>query len=452
MRRDLTPIPACAVVVASLVAPAAHAGPDVIISDLYETTRFGTINGITAYGIGTMACNIGDAPAAWNRETNQHPVIAQHLYRLKNGRFQQVGLSWVKHGFGATNGPVCGPCQPTNDRQQLMPNCADPYSAFLNGSQSSLGPRGQINAATGVFPFPVDYSGVGPAEPIIGRRLQVANTDLDPAQNADARYFIEAQYVTPDEPAFGTHANNSSFREVAIVNNAGAFSLAFIAGRPTQPQRPALEAWADIDPGVVQSSLRVPGDGEFRLSSRVIRLGPALWRYEYALLNLDSHRNAGGFRIPIVACAATSSLNYAGPRHHSGEPTSNSPWPGVVVASEVVWRTPEDFSQNANASALRWGTLANFGFDCDRPPTLAAAIVEFFAPGSPASITLAAPTPGFLADFNGDGFVDFFDFDDFVACFEGTACPSGRDADFNGDGFSDFFDFDDFVAAFEFGC
>ena len=56
------------------------------------------------------------------------------------------------------------------------------------------------------------------------------------------------------------------------------------------------------------------------------------------------------------------------------------------------------------------------------------------------------------ADFNGDGFVDGFDYDDFVACFEGDACPPGQDADFNGDGFPDGFDYDDFVAAFETGC
>ncbi len=60
--------------------------------------------------------------------------------------------------------------------------------------------------------------------------------------------------------------------------------------------------------------------------------------------------------------------------------------------------------------------------------------------------------PSCPADFNGDGFLDFFDFDDFVACFEGVACPPGADADFNGDGFTDFFDYDEFVAAFEVGC
>jgi aminopeptidase N len=52
------------------------------------------------------------------------------------------------------------------------------------------------------------------------------------------------------------------------------------------------------------------------------------------------------------------------------------------------------------------------------------------------------------ADFNADGFVDFFDFDDFVTAFE----SGGAGADFNNDGFVDFFDFDDFVVAFEVGC
>lgn len=65
-----------------------------------------------------------------------------------------------------------------------------------------------------------------------------------------------------------------------------------------------------------------------------------------------------------------------------------------------------------------------------------------------AIYTLGGGCPS--ADFNGDGFVDFFDYDDFVACFEGFGAP-GCNADFNGDGFIDFFDYDEFVFAFE-GC
>jgi T5SS/PEP-CTERM-associated repeat protein len=61
-------------------------------------------------------------------------------------------------------------------------------------------------------------------------------------------------------------------------------------------------------------------------------------------------------------------------------------------------------------------------------------------------VTFCAP------DFNSDGFVDFFDYDGFAACFEGVFCAPGATADYNGDGFVDFFDYDDFVRAFEQGC
>jgi hypothetical protein len=55
------------------------------------------------------------------------------------------------------------------------------------------------------------------------------------------------------------------------------------------------------------------------------------------------------------------------------------------------------------------------------------------------------------ADFNGDGFLDFFDYDEYVLCFETGDC-NGNQPDFNGDNFLDFFDYDAFVAAFEAGC
>jgi T5SS/PEP-CTERM-associated repeat protein len=57
-----------------------------------------------------------------------------------------------------------------------------------------------------------------------------------------------------------------------------------------------------------------------------------------------------------------------------------------------------------------------------------------------------------VSDFNADGFIDFFDYDDYVACYEGAGCPPGSTADTNRDGFTDFFDYDDFVVAFENGC
>jgi hypothetical protein len=67
---------------------------------------------------------------------------------------------------------------------------------------------------------------------------------------------------------------------------------------------------------------------------------------------------------------------------------------------------------------------------------------------APQSENVCSPANPCPADFNGDGFLDFTDFDAFVLAFEN----GDASADFNGDGFLDFTDFDMFVASFEIGC
>jgi cytochrome c peroxidase len=70
------------------------------------------------------------------------------------------------------------------------------------------------------------------------------------------------------------------------------------------------------------------------------------------------------------------------------------------------------------------------------------ARIPFFCGSAGCPTSCGAP------DFNADGFVDFFDFDDFTEAFQ----LGDARADFNADGFIDFFDFDDFTSAFEGGC
>src|SRR5688572_26817241 len=103
-----------AVGVGSIVAGASGAsarpGPDVIVGDLPNVSNFtsgGAIGGRRAWSIGTTSCNIGTQELTWNANTNQHPVISQNLYRLANGRFEQIGQAWLKHGFCALQGTVC---------------------------------------------------------------------------------------------------------------------------------------------------------------------------------------------------------------------------------------------------------------------------------------------------------------------------------------------------------
>jgi hypothetical protein len=83
----------------------------------------------------------------------------------------------------------------------------------------------------------------------------------------------------------------------------------------------------------------------------------------------------------------------------------------------------------------------------DLPPNDESTIFLLFYGGADVRLTVSA-----RADFNEDGFLDFFDFADFVDCFETGVCPPGVTADFDGDGFVDFFDFSEFVFRFEAGC
>ena len=115
------------------VAAAVLGQPDVIVGDLNGMGNYGTSGGIYAYSVGTTSCNIGNVWLNWISGTNQHPVIGQAIYRVKNGRFEQIGFSWLKHGFFALSGNLCfNDCQGT-DGTHLGVHCSDPYDAGLNG-------------------------------------------------------------------------------------------------------------------------------------------------------------------------------------------------------------------------------------------------------------------------------------------------------------------------------
>ncbi|MHC4695592.1 MAG: hypothetical protein ACYTFA_02490, partial [Planctomycetota bacterium] len=77
---------------------------DVVVANLQSVIRYATDDpdpGISAFAVGTTACNLGTAHAYWIADSPFHPVIIQNAYRLKDDRFEQIGLSWLKHGFYA---------------------------------------------------------------------------------------------------------------------------------------------------------------------------------------------------------------------------------------------------------------------------------------------------------------------------------------------------------------
>ena len=92
-----------------LVANPLGGNPDVVVWDLQSFANYSPSGGYHAYALGTTSCNQGDVPLLWQSSTNLHPVIGQNMYRWKDGRFEQLGMGWLKHGFYALSLSDCGP-------------------------------------------------------------------------------------------------------------------------------------------------------------------------------------------------------------------------------------------------------------------------------------------------------------------------------------------------------
>jgi hypothetical protein len=433
-------------------------GPDVIVGALPNISKYGTVSGISAYAIGTTSCNVGDEILLWC-DTNvsglctnkDHPVIAQNLYRLKDGRFEQIGMSWLKHGFCALAQNLCATCQfDPYGCDALGVGCSDPYDSSLNGNTIYLGPRSQVNAATGVFPYPFTAPA---APPTVGRRLQVPIDAVNPALNSGALYFGEGHYIAKDDHAAGNADNNASYRRITVGSlTSGSYTLALTGS--TFQQKPAILAWKDHglgvnipDPDVNVVNVDVEGDGRFIVAYKVSDNGDGTWHYEYAVFNMYSDRSGGGFSIPVDEAVDVTEIGQTLVNHHSGEPFSTAAWTELRDSAGVSWAT-QTFAESANANALRFSTMFNFRFDADQPPVPGTATLSLFKPGSAANpeipvLVPATPKPECIYDLNGDGAIDGGDLGALLADWGGTG-----PADFNDDGVVDGADLGGLLGAF----
>ena len=172
---------------------------------------YGTSGGIRAFTMASTACNVGTAVAQWvSGNSGNHPLIAQNMYRYLDGRFEQIGMSWLKHSFCAVSEGTCGPCQGTGCAT-LGIGCADTYWATLNdtstgGPRSQIDPLGSGSGGTHVHPY---SQPAGPTA--IKGRLQIHDADIQ----AGGQNFAEVHYITHDE-GFGERFNNASWREVNL--------------------------------------------------------------------------------------------------------------------------------------------------------------------------------------------------------------------------------------------
>jgi hypothetical protein len=392
-------------------------GPDVIVGEINGVSNYNGANGLDAISLGTTSCNLGNVWVEWIASTNHHPAISGNLYRYHvvsgAGRFEQIGLSWLKHGFYALSLNLCCPFCEETDGSHLGVGCADPYTSDRNGTQSGLGPRYQVDAHTGIFAYP-------PADPgysgTMARRCQFPASDVD--TSAGARYFGECQYVCQDDAAAGNNNNNASWRELTV--SGGGTDFLFALSGPTAREQSAIEAWTSCESGVTLVDTQVPGDGLFHVAYKTTSLGGGQYHYEIAIHNLDSDRCGGSFSIPISAGVSVTNVGFHDVAYHDGDGNGNATfsgtdWVGTLSGGALTWAC-ESQATNNNANAIRWGSAYNFRFDANAAPVAGTATLGLWKPGSPGSMSVAMDVPG-----NGPVINPF--------CFgdgSGMPCPCGN--------------------------
>jgi hypothetical protein len=416
-------------------------GPDVICwtmcgENSYDVDYRGTSGDSSGYSVATQSCNWGDEVLNWYGGTNNSPVIMQNLYRLKDGRFEQIGIqSFMKHSFCALSEPGCGSCQATNC-DTLGIGCADTYWAGLNSGGEC--PRSDVNGFTGDYPYPFTLNSSGPSA--LRGNLIVPNVDINPADNPGARYFFEAQYVAADDMQAGNGNNNASWREVVYDSIS---STSPIANGPsaTNNSQSAIEAWKQIDSSVRLTTTYVPDEGgKVVVGTKVFDNGDGTYDYEYAVYNMNSDRSIRKLLVP-TGSTMVSNLGFHDVNYSEGEIYDGTDWAGNVDTGMVYWNT-DTFADNDVANAIRWGTMYNFRFTATGAPEVGQVELGVYKSGGAMSYSVSTyipagdpidpcdlPLGSCPEDVDGDGVVAVGDLlaivADYGECGDGTYRPAG---------------------------
>ena len=344
---------------------------------------YGTANGLRAFSMATTSCNIGNVEAEWISGSGaRHPLIAQNLFQLVDGKFLHIGQSWLKHSFCAVSENTCGDCQGT-DCDTLGIGCADTYWATLNDGQDG-GAKSDILTFTPGNTHTHPYTTPNNGPTAIRGRLQVHDSDI----LNGGLFFAEAQYVTHDEP-LNNRWNNASWRAV----NVGLTSMSGVAGCQSSVNflEPAIRAWEDN--GATVREVTTPQEGaDVLLGYTVNDNGDGTWTYVYAIQNLNSERSVGSFQIPIPDCANITNVGFHDVDYHSGEPYDATDWSVSTDGGFVRWET-EDHGQNSMANAIRWGTMYSFWFDADMAPGTTSGTLGMFVPATLNTVNTFVDAP-----------------------------------------------------------
>jgi len=338
-------------------------------------------DGSTAVSSGTTVCNQGTSDIPWQAPMGtDHPGMLFAFYRLSDGRFEQVGVSDMRHFYFALSGSACNSCSEVSNGTYLAPGCSDATGTGNNADQFFMGPRSEWNPYSGEWDcvgshfadgeLDCERRHDGSTDEPLDHRLAIRDVDLDVAE---ARFFFETYYVVREEMV---RIDNVGFREVAATwtGSQWAFSaLAPLEGGPALASADGLSEWKTFS-----------ADGEILLHAQTADNGDGTWHYEYALYNLAAHSGVRRVAVP-VGDVVVSDMGF-----HSADTDPLRQWPGSVSGGEAVWETDAEVV-DPNAPALLFGELFNYRFDADSPPSLGSVAVQAWRSNETVSFSVPVP-------------------------------------------------------------
>ena len=390
---------------AASVGAQANAAPgtDVNLYDVGGSTIYGRRgpaypNGEVGVGFGHAFCNAGTVHVPWvtspttsGQMTDEHFKIAFLLARESNGRMVQVSKrdSFVKHSRVTYNlgSSQCGTCQ-NGASNQFWIGCYDAYTTGFNGDRFNLGPSSEIDPWLGTFNPVGSYFDRG--DPAVGG-LQANDGTQSLTQNQVAAFDAVKNRVTVAEADLVQ--SGLFYGQVHLVcereplanrgNNLRSARLGFTYGgswlvsdQGNQRQGTVLNQWTGAR---VELGGNGTDDGRFAVGVRVTGPVGGVYRYEYAVHNIDNHRGGASFRIPLTAPITVQNVGF---RDIDTNPLND--WTFSNSPTELVWTA-------AANNALDWNTIYNFYFESTTAPGAGGALLDQARIGGGA-LNVAVPT------------------------------------------------------------
>ena len=374
---------------------------DVALTELTSLTEVAHDSPRVAMAPSAKLANVGVADVPWfqaiapDSPLGQHPFLYIRMFRMADGILEQIAESDLKHAFFSINSDCI--CQPD---QILYDGCGDTYGVFTNTSRYYLAPRDELTAATGDWTSlgshfdhqdgmaddDVRSHGGDDDHPDDFEHLMTAmESDLS---TPGARYFYSAWYLVKDDEDID---NNMGYREVTPTLSGG-WSFPHVAGNVLE-NGPTLDAWVDpsAPPAGAASTLvdecvdvtTGDCDGHLKVAAKTTLAPNGLYRYDYAVQNLDYDPQIDSFSIPLPAGVEVTNVGFGDIDDDPG-----NDWVATVTPSAITWDLPGGAS-----SALDWGTLYNFRFEANADSTDVTAGLGIFETRGASGLTATSKGP-----------------------------------------------------------